>query len=166
MDQYNSFIWVWQSNRLKGVFTVCTRMLVLYHVYPTWSWPDYYCTSSCKCWANMCDCISTQSACSIYRSWLSNCWTTGPCTVPMRLLISFSGTVPAQAIGWCGAASPADSPEALQARQVLCHLPRKRRGWRSHSEGWWSCTKGAWCKFCCGSQKDQDQVQDIHWVVG
>ena len=113
--------------------------------------------------------------------WPSNCWTTGPIgpaitglmdlVLCMRLLISnlmFPGTVPAQATGWCGAAFPADSPrfpEVLQAGQVLCHLPRKRHGWRPPFEGWWLCAKGAWCKFCCRSQKDQDQVQDIHWVV-
>lgn len=80
----------------------------------------------------------------------------------------FPGTVPSQATGWCGAAFPADSPrfpEELQAGQVLCHLPRKRHGWRPPSEGWWSCAKGAWCNFRCGSQKDHDQVQDIHWVA-
>ena len=80
----------------------------------------------------------------------------------------FPGTVPSQATGWCGAAFPADSPrfpEELQAGQVLCHLPRKRHRWRPPSGGWWSCTKGAWCELRCGLQKDQDPVQEIHFVV-
>ena len=59
----------------------------------------------------------------------------------VRNLIDFlciSGVVPAETAGWCGAVSPADSAEllgAVQAEQVLSHLPEVGHGWGSPPGG-------------------------------
>ena len=63
-------------------------------------------------------------------------------------LIYFScilGVVPVKTAGWCGAVSSADSaelPGAVQAEQVLSHLPEVGHGWGPPPEV-------AWCGILC-----------------